>query len=117
MHILLITGPSGVGKSTLCWEMSHQLAAAQVLAAIPDARISAVRLAATDATLLERLAQREIGSGVEEQAERSLRQAKRIAGQDQGDAVIVSTDGESPQGLAGEILRKVGWLAGGTGIA
>ncbi len=24
-HILLITGPAGVGKSTLCWEMSARL--------------------------------------------------------------------------------------------
>ena len=30
VQILLITGPAGVGKSTLCWEMSAQLAAAEV---------------------------------------------------------------------------------------
>lgn len=30
MQLLLITGPAGVGKSTLSWELSAQLAAAQV---------------------------------------------------------------------------------------
>jgi hypothetical protein len=30
MELLLITGPAGVGQSTLCWEMSAQLAAADV---------------------------------------------------------------------------------------
>jgi cytidylate kinase len=29
VQILLITGPAGVGKSTVCWEMGAQLAAAQ----------------------------------------------------------------------------------------
>ena len=30
MELLLITGPAGVGKSTLCWEMNARLAAAKV---------------------------------------------------------------------------------------
>jgi adenylylsulfate kinase-like enzyme len=34
MQLLLITGPAGVGKSTLGWEMSAQLAAAQVAHAV-----------------------------------------------------------------------------------
>jgi anion-transporting ArsA/GET3 family ATPase len=34
MQLLLITGPAGVGKSTLSWEMSAQLAAAQVAHAV-----------------------------------------------------------------------------------
>ena len=131
MQLLLITGPAGVGKSTLSWEMSAQLAATQVahavietdeldrvfprpntneldriqpgtidvssinlaaiwstyqalghtrlimsgvmmhlnfdkrwiLSAIPEARITVVRMMAAEPTLLARLAQREIGSG------------------------------------------------------
>ena len=30
VQILLVTGPAGVGKSTVCWEMGAQLAAAGV---------------------------------------------------------------------------------------
>ena len=33
-EILLITGPAGIGKSTLCWEIGAQLAAAKVPHAI-----------------------------------------------------------------------------------
>ena len=179
VQILLITGPAGVGKSTLCWEMSAQLAAANVahavietdeldrvfprprpddlerlrpgttdvssinlaaiwstyralghsrlimsgvmvhldldrrwiLAAIPGARITVVRLAATEPTILARLAQREIGSGAEEQAQRSLRQARRMAGEDAGGVFVLPTDGKLPEELARIILREVGWLS------
>ncbi|MBY3193601.1 MULTISPECIES: nucleoside-triphosphatase [Rhizobium] len=34
MQIVLVTGPAGVGKSTLCWEMSAQLAAEGVAHAV-----------------------------------------------------------------------------------
>ncbi len=178
MQIVLITGPAGVGKSTLCWEMSAQLAAAQIahavietdeldrvfprpssedlekiqpgttdvssinlaaiwstyrglghsrlimsgimlhfdldrrwiLAAIPDARITVVRMVATEPALLARLAQREIGSGAEEQAQRSLRQARRMANEGTEGVFVVPTDGKMPAELAEAVLRKIGWL-------
>jgi predicted kinase len=178
VQIVLITGPAGVGKSTLCWEMGAQLAAAHVahavietdeldrvfprpsaedlerilpgttdvssinlaaiwstyralghsrlimsgvmlhldfdrrwiLAAIPDARITVVRLAAREPTILARLAQREIGSGTQGQVQRSLRQARRMASEDAGGVFVVPTDDKAPQELAETILRKVGWL-------
>lgn len=178
MQLLLITGPAGVGKSTLSWEMSAQLAAAQVahavietdeldrvfprpdpaeldrirpgtidvssinlaaiwstyralghtrlimsgvmthldfdkqwiLSAIPEARITTVRLSAAEPTLLARLAQREIGSGADEQAQRSLRQARRMASEDAEGIVPLPTDGQSPAELAAIVLQKTGWL-------
>ncbi|WP_108522455.1 hypothetical protein [Bradyrhizobium algeriense] len=167
MQLLLITGPAGVGKSTLSWEMSAQLAAAQVahavietdeldrvfprpntneldriqpgtidvssinlaaiwstyqalmhlsfdkrwiLSAIPEARITVVRMLAAEPTLLARLAQREIGSGADEQAQRSLRQARRMASQDAEGIIVLPTDGKRPAELAEIILRKTGWL-------
>jgi predicted kinase len=178
MQLLLITGPAGVGKSTLSWEVSAQLAAKQVahavvetdeldrvfprpkaeelnrirpgttdvssinlaaiwatyralghsrlimsgvmmhlgfdkrwiLAAIPDARITVVRLLANEPTLLARIARREIGSGTDKQVQRSLRQAARMASEDTEGLLVVPTDGKEPTELAEMILRKAGWL-------
>jgi hypothetical protein len=177
-QILLITGPAGIGKSTVCWEMGLQLAAAQIphaaiesdeldrvfpkptqddlsrlspgtidisalnlgaiwstyralghtrlimsgvmlhpefdrrwiLAAIPHARISIVRLRASEDVLLARLAQREIGSGQGGQARRTLRQARRMAEERVEGMTIVATDDKTPQMLAETILREIGWL-------
>jgi predicted kinase len=180
MQLLLVTGPAGVGKSTLCWELSAELAAAQIthavvetdeldrvfpkptteelarlwpgtidvssinlaaiwstyralghtrlimsgvmqhlafdrrwiLAAIPDARITVVRLTAGEPELLARLAQREIGPGADAQAERSLRQARRMANENAEGLIVVATDGRTPVELARIVLAKTGWLEG-----
>lgn len=177
MQLLLITGPAGVGKSTLCWELSALLAARQVAhaviesdeldrvyprpsaealeklrpgtkdissinlaalwssyralghtrlimsgvmlhlgfdrrwitAAIPDAEITVVRLSAAQPTLLARLAQREVGAGAEDQAQRSLRQAERMAQEDATGLILLPTDGKGPAELAESLLVKLGW--------
>lgn len=181
MELLLITGPAGVGKSTLSWELSAQLAQAKVahavvesdeldrvfpkpgreeldrivpgtadvsslslaaiwsvyrtlghsrlimsgvmmhhrydrrwiLAAIPDAEITVVRLRASETALLERLAQREIGAGAEAQAERSLHQARRMVAEDTDGLIVVPTDGRRPPELAEDVLTTIGWLSAG----
>lgn len=84
-----------------------------ILAAIPEAQITVVRLRAGDEILLERLDRRETGAGRDAQIERSMRQAKRMAGEDAAGFVIVETDGRSPQQLAREIVDKIGWAKAG----
>ena len=81
-----------------------------ILAAIPDARITVVRLRAGDEALLERIDRRETGAGREAQIERSLRQARRLAGETAGDFFVVDTDGRMPTELAREVLGRAGWL-------
>jgi len=177
VEILLITGPAGIGKSTLCWEMGAVLAEAGIahvaiesdeldrvfpkpgaeelaplapgardvsqlnlaalwgtyralghtrlvmsgvmlhvgfdkswiLAAIPEARITVVRLRGSEASLLERLDRREKGAGRNAQIERSLRQAKRMASENAADFIVVDTDGRPPRELARDVLNASGW--------
>ena len=178
-EILLITGPAGIGKSTLSWALGDALAEARVrhaavesdeldrvfpkpdagqldalspgardisqinlaalwasyralghtrlimsgvmlhvdfdkrwiLAAIPDAAITVVRLRASDETLVARLDRREVGAGREAQIGRSLRQARRMASEAADSLIEVATDGRTPQDLAREVLDATGWAA------
>jgi broad-specificity NMP kinase len=174
---MLVTGPAGIGKSTLCWEIGAKLEEAQIahaivetdeldrvypkptaeelerlrpgatdinainlaaiwstyralghsrlimsgvimhpgfdrrwiLAAIPDAEITLVRLQASESTLTERLERRETGSGMEEQLQRTLRQARRMATESGEGSLRVPTDGKTPAELADTVLRETGW--------
>jgi hypothetical protein len=178
-QILLITGPAGVGKSTLNWQVSAQLTTAGLrhaaietdeldrmfpppsaselqdlrpgmtdisevnLAsiwgnyralgcdrlifsgvmvyldearkwigrAIPNADFTVVRLLASNDVLLRRLEKREIGSGIEDQVRRTLRQANEIATLGSAGVIELQTDGKAPQELASELLNQIGWLA------
>jgi hypothetical protein len=81
-----------------------------ILSAIPEAQITVVRMLAAEPTLLARLAQRDVGTGADEQAQRSLRQARRMASEEAEGIILLPTDGKRPAELAGIILQKIGWL-------
>ena len=177
VQLVLITGPAGVGKSTLAWEMSAQLAEAGtahaviesdeldrvfprptaadlavlqpgttdvsgltlaalwsvyrklghdrailsgvmlhlafdtrwILAAIPDAELTVVRLQASDAALTARLSRRETDAGAAAQIARSLKQSARMAAQETGQMIVLATDGRTPADLAREVIGAIGW--------
>ncbi len=76
--------------------------------AVPRARCTVVRLVASEATLLGRVARREMGSGAEAQAERSLLQLATMERDHQPWAHVVSTDDQDVTEVAHQLIRL--WL-------
>lgn len=78
---------------------------------IPDARLTIIRLVASEATLVDRIRRREIGSGFEAQLGRTRKQLLALEQDPPRDAVILPTDGASIGEIADRILDRSGWLA------
>jgi len=178
VELLLLTGPAGIGKSTLSWEMSAQLERPAVphavietdeldrvfpkpsrdelqriwpgtidisainlaaiwstykalgrsrlimsgvmlhpafdrrwiLQAIPQARVTIVRLCGSDETIAERLRQREAAMAGGDQLARSLRQAQLMQNEAVEGFIRIQTDARSPSDIAADLLRRIGWL-------
>ena len=72
--------------------------------AIPDARFVCVRLAASDATLTNRVDGREIGSGRDGQLERTRRQLAAMDADRRDGVTIISTDGSTVEDVARQML-------------
>ena len=79
--------------------------------AIPDARMIIIRLVASEATLVDRIRGREIGSGFEAQLQRTRKQLLALEKDPPTDAVILPTDGASTGEIADRIIDRSGWLA------
>ena len=91
-------------------ELSH------VREAIPEAAITVVRLRAAEDDLLERLRQREVGSGYVHQAARTIEQA-RLMGREPAEGralreppLLDDTSGRTVGDVAREVLDRAGWL-------
>lgn len=84
-----------------------------ILAAIPEASITVVRLRADEPSLLGRLDRREAGAGRDAQIERSLRQARRMASEPAGSFLVLDTAGCAPPELARTLLDRIGWVKAG----
>jgi DNA polymerase III delta prime subunit len=78
---------------------------------IPDARFTIVRLVATEATLVDRIRRREVGSGLEGQLERTHKQLTALEQDPPADASILPTDGATIGQIAQAIIDRSGWLA------
>jgi ribose 1,5-bisphosphokinase PhnN len=76
----------------------------------PKPDFTMVRLLASNDALLRRLEKREIGSSIEDQVRRTLRQANEIATLGSAGVIALQTDGKAPQELASELLDQIGWL-------
>lgn len=72
--------------------------------AIPDAQFTRVRLLASDATLVERVDRRELGSDRDDQLERTRRQVVKIDADRRSGIVRIATDGRDLGDIAAEIL-------------
>jgi hypothetical protein len=78
--------------------------------AIPDAHFTLVRLAASYATLADRIERREIGSDLEGQLARTRRQLRKLDRERRPGVRVIPTDGASIRDTAAEIIRLTGWL-------
>ena len=77
---------------------------ANVRGAIPEARIVAIRLRASEDDLLGRVRGREVGSGYGYQAPRTIEQSRRMLRESAGDWPVVDTSGRSVIEVAREVL-------------
>jgi hypothetical protein len=77
--------------------------------AVPNASITVVRLYASEEVLLERVRRREVGSGLEYQARRTVEQAHLMVRQSTESLLTVDTSERSVADLAREILWRTGW--------
>jgi hypothetical protein len=78
--------------------------------AIPDARLTIIRLVASEPALVDRIRRREIGSGLEDQLERTRKQLLALEQDPSTNALLLPTDGASIGEIAQEILDRTGWL-------
>ena len=72
--------------------------------AIPDAQFTCVRLLASDATLVERVHRRELGSDRDDQLERTRRQVVKLDADRRAGIAMIATDGRDLGDIAMEIL-------------
>ncbi|MDT0270330.1 hypothetical protein RM844_29065 [Streptomyces sp. DSM 44915] len=71
--------------------------------------VTRVLLTATEATVRERLAGREIGSGFDAHLDRSLTMARELAASAPEGTVRVPTDGRPVGAIAADVLRAAAW--------
>ena len=81
-----------------------------IQAAVPGAVITVVRLRATEESLLRRVQLREVGSGLEYQTRRSIKQSRLMAREPENGKLLVDTSERSVTDVAREILKRSGWL-------
>jgi hypothetical protein len=77
-------------------------------ATAPD-RLTLVELTASEATLMERVQAREIGTGLDGQRRRTLRQAGELEAERSPRVLLIGTDGRSVVSTAERIVGLLDW--------
>jgi hypothetical protein len=77
---------------------------AWIARAVPSAKFTLVRLMASESTLADRIARREIGSGRELQLSRTRRQLAVLRADHQADVQLLHVDGTSVLALAKQVV-------------
>jgi hypothetical protein len=96
---LILTGVYMHRESELAWIRRATLAD----------RLTLVELTASEATLMERVGRREIGSVLADQRGRTLRQAGELEAERSADVVVIETDNRSVSSTAERIVGLLGW--------
>lgn len=76
-----------------------------------DPRVTAVLLTCSDATARQRLAQREIGTGLDRHIERSDVMARELDRRAPSWVHRVATDGRAVPNIAAEVIALTGWIS------
>ena len=89
--------------------VSLQNELAHLRGAIPEADVTVVRLRASRKDLLDRVREREVGSGYAYQAPRTMEQARLMTSEDDQNHFVVDTTGKSIPDIARDLLDHTGW--------
>ncbi len=101
----------GIRRFVLCGVMASTAQSREwIESAIPGAAITFVRLCAEHGTRAQRLRDREVGSGFDQEMEASDRVARYIQDHDQPGLPFVATDERAVREVAAEVLDVTHWL-------
>ena len=94
-----------VNTASVLAPVTHELTAAMG----DDPTVTGVLLTSSDAVAEERLAQREVGGGLDHAVVRSREAALELEAEAPTDVVRVNTDEQSVSAVAAEIIQLTGW--------
>jgi cytidylate kinase len=108
--IIWLNGPFGGGKTATAHAMCERDEVSALSAALgADVDAVGVLLTAGDSTAAERLAQREIGSGLDAALERSEAAAVELQAAASASVHRIATDHRTVRDIAAELLSLSGW--------
>jgi dephospho-CoA kinase len=98
-----------ITRAIVSMTIAHRQELKDLKAALPSAELTVVRLEASPQTRAERIRRRELGSLLDHFLEKTGPLAQQMESLRIGD-LVVENDSRTPQAVATEILRRVGWL-------